>query len=319
LWVRFESVRADRMVAIVLLLQARGQMTAAELAEVLETSERTVRRDLDALLVAGLPLYSQRGRGGGWALLGGNRIDLSGFTVDEARALFMMAGTGSGPSVRSALRKVMAALPEPLRHAAAMAETASHVDPARWGAEAEEPPALPGLQAAVVSGQQIDIHYAKPGDEARWRRVHPYGLVAKAGVWYLLAGTADGRRTFRVSRVGAVAATDQPAERPSGFDLAEEWQEAERDYLSRMSLVEVELEVADDVVLRLSARLRGWVTVHELDSDRHGWRRFTAGFPHVDAAVGTLTPFGGSVRVISPDELRDKLLQLGKDLITAHS
>lgn len=313
-----KAMRADRLVAIVLLLQTRGQMTAAELAEMLEISERTIRRDLESLLVAGLPLYSQRGRGGGWALLGGNRVDLSGFTIDEARALFMMAGTRSGPTVRSALRKVMAALPEPLRDAAAMAETASHVDPARWGGEAEEPPTLPDLQTAVVSGHQIDIRYAKPGHDPRWRRVHPYGLVAKAGVWYLLAGTDDGRRTFRVSRVHAVVATDDPIDRPPDFDLAEEWQKAERDYLSRMSLVQVELEVADDAVLPLSARFRGWVTTHELDSDRQGWRRFDAAFPHIHAAVSTLTPFGGSVRVVSPEELRDRLYELGKALVTAN-
>ena len=307
------------MVAIVVLLQARGQMTAAELAEALETSERTIRRDLDALLVAGLPLYSQRGRGGGWALLGGNRVDLSGFTVEEARALFMMAGPASQPSVRSALRKVMAALPQPLRDAAATAETASHVDPARWGREAEDPPALPGLQAAVVSGHQIDIHYAKPGQEPRWRRVHPYGLVAKAGVWYLLAGTEDGRRTFRVSRVGAVSVTNQPAHRPAGFDLAGEWRAAERDFLAQMSVVDVELEVRDAAVLRLTATLRGWVATEELGAAPDGWRRFHAAFPHLDAAVSTLTPFGGSVRVVSPAELRRRLCELGRALASAHA
>jgi predicted DNA-binding transcriptional regulator YafY len=302
-----------------LLLQARGQMTAADLADSLETSERTIRRDLDALLVAGLPLYSQRGRGGGWALLGGNRVDLSGFTVDEARALFMMAGTRSGPDVRSALRKVMAALPEPLRDAAAQAETSSHVDPSRWGREPEEPTTLPALQASVVSDRQIDIQYAKPGQEPAWRRVHPYGLVAKAGIWYLLAGTADGRRTFRVSRVHAVRPTDDPVDRPEGFDLAAEWHDAERDYLSRMSHVTIEIDVDDAVVLSLSARFRGWVTMDEQESRRSGTRRFRAAFPHLDAAVSTLTPFGRSVRVIAPDELRERLCSLGKELVDAHS
>jgi len=311
-------MRADRLVAIVLLLQARGQVTAGELADALETSERTIRRDLESLLMAGLPLYAQRGRGGGWALLGGNRVDLSGFTVDEARALFMMAGTKPGPDARSALRKVMAALPEPLRRAAATAEMTSHVDPAHWGRDAEEPPALQDLQDAVASGVQVDLRYAKPGQDPRWRRVHPYGLVTKAGVWYLLAGTDDGRRTFRVSRVLAVSPTQDPAERPAGFDLATEWHEAERDFLARMSVVDVDLDVEEGAVLRLSASLRGWVTVRELESVNDRWRRFRASFPHLDAAVSTLPPFGGSVRVVTPTELRRRLCKLGQELAAAN-
>src|SRR5580658_8460902 len=130
-------VRADRLVAILMLLQTRGQVTAAEVAEDLEISERTARRDLDALGVAGLPIYSVQGRGGGWRLLGGGRTDLSGLTAAEARALFLVAGPSSAsPDVRAALRKLVRALPESFRTAAEVASTAVIVDPAGWDEQA---------------------------------------------------------------------------------------------------------------------------------------------------------------------------------------
>ena len=327
------GMRADRLVAIVLLLQSRGQLTAAQLAELLETSERTIRRDLDGLCMAGVPLYAQRGRGGGWAILGGNRIDLSGFTAEEARALFMVAGSSGGgvaaPGARSALRKVLAALPEPLRHQATAAEAAAHVDPTRWGGRrADEPRIVALLQEAVVARVQVDIHYAKPGSDRRWRRVHPYGLVSKAGSWYLLAGTADGRRTFRVSRVGDARLCQEPAEVPDGFDLVRAWDEAQRDFTASMSLVEVELEVREVAVLRLTTGLGSWVRTaveDDVHTDGHPaecarrWRRLRLWFPYLEAAVVNLTPFAADIRVLGPPELRRRLREMGEALVQANS
>lgn len=312
-------MRADRLVAIVLLLQVHGQLTAGQLADMLETSERTIRRDLDALCVAGVPLYAQRGRGGGWALLGGNRIDLSGLTADEARALFSMGAAPGGKDLRSALRKVLAALPAPLRDIATAAEKVAHVDRAAWGRAADDPPALPALQQAVMARVQVDIDYAKPGGDPQRRRVHPYGLVAKAGVWYLLGGTDGGRRTFRVSRVHAVAPTDEPAELPDGFDLAGAWDEAQRDFRGRMAVVEVELEVAASAVLRLTAMLRGWASVGEDRAVRPGWRRITASFPDVRVAAVNLATWADTVRVVSPPEVRQELRRLGEALVRANT
>jgi predicted DNA-binding transcriptional regulator YafY len=231
----FLAMRADRLVAIVLLLQAHGQLTAPALARRLEVSERTIRRDLDALLLSGLPLYSQRGRGGGWALTDGYQVNLSGLTADEAQALFLATGpellTGLGieQGMASALRKLLAALPKETRSHATKAHRAVHVDPTRWGQLAEETPRmLASLRAAVVAGLQVDLTYAKPGRDPSVRRVHPYGLVSKTGVWYLLAGTETGPRTFRVSRVADVAATTEPVVRPEDFDLARAWEEVNR-------------------------------------------------------------------------------------------
>src|SRR5882757_7075036 len=157
-------MRADRLVALLMLLQTRGHVTAREVAEELEVSERTARRDLDALGLAGLPIYSQQGRNGGWQLLGGARTDLSGLTAAEARALFLVAGPSSTatPKVKAALRKLVSALPEPFRESAELATNAVVVDPADWGRSATERPPprhLEAIQQAVVEGEQVTLGY----------------------------------------------------------------------------------------------------------------------------------------------------------------
>jgi predicted DNA-binding transcriptional regulator YafY len=221
-------VRADRLVAILLMLQAKGQVTAAEVAEELEVSERTARRDLEALGMAGLPIYSRQGRNGGWQLAGGGRTDLSGLTSAEARALFLVAGPASAatPEVKAALRKLVRALPEPFRTDAEAASTAVVVDPTGWDrptAPRRTPPLLDAAQRAVVEGQQITLGYTARDGSSTTRVVHPLGLAAKGSAWYLVAATDAGLRTFRVDRMNAVEPTGEPVVRPPGFDLGEAW------------------------------------------------------------------------------------------------
>ena len=318
-------MRADRLVAILLLLQTHGQLTAADLAERLETSERTIRRDLDALSGAGVPVYSQRGRGGGWALLGGHRLNLSGLTAAEAEALFLVAGPerlaelGVEPGVRSALRKLLAALPAPLRAHATAAHSAVHVDPVRWGQRAEQQPRhLDTLREAVVAGVQVDLTYAKPRDVPTERRVHPFGLVSKGGTWYLIAGTAAGLRTFRVSRVRAAFRTGDPVERPEDFDLAETWEGVVDRFPHRSGSLVVELRVAPDMLGWVRASLGGWARLVPVDEpERHrrdGWDAFRATFPSALAAAANLASFGGRVEVVSPPEVRVELARIGREL-----
>lgn len=309
------------MMAIVLLLQARRQVTVPELAEELEVSERTIRRDLDALLVSGVPLYSQRGRGGGWALLEGHRLNLSGLTADEAQALFLvagpqsMSGLGVEAGARSALRKLLAVLPAPVREEAARAGGAVHVDPERWGGRGDpsQPEALAALREAVMSGVQVDLTYEKPGDAPSSRRVHPYGLVVKAGVWYLVAGTPAGMRTFRLSRVRNVAATAERVERPDDFDLAAAWATVRDRVDSHYRPVTVEFTVVAGAERHVAAGLGSWIPVRAGPDGT-----FTASFPNEWSATGELARLGGRVRVLSPDSVRERLAQLGRDLVEAH-
>ncbi|MGA5304673.1 helix-turn-helix transcriptional regulator [Nucisporomicrobium flavum] len=221
-------MRADRLMAIVLLLQHREQVTAAEVARELEVSERTARRDLDALGMAGVPVYSVQGRGGGWRLVGGARTDLSGLTASEARALFLVAGPASSatPAVKAALRKLVRALPEPFRAQAEAASSSLVTDPQRWGSsrvEPRRPRFLDELQDAVIRGVQVRLGYVDRERTGTERTVHPLGIVAKGPSWYLVARTGTGRRTFRIDRVSSVAPTAEPVHRPADFDLAESW------------------------------------------------------------------------------------------------
>jgi predicted DNA-binding transcriptional regulator YafY len=321
-------MRADRLVAIVLLLQARGQLTAGELAEELEASERTIRRDLDSLSAAGVPVYSQRGRGGGWALLGGHRLNLSGLTADEAQALFMVAGPGGltdlgiEPGVRSALRKLLAALPAPMREQAAAARQAVHVDPTAWGREqtdpAPGPPFLDALRRAVVDAVQVDIDYAKPGEARRVRRVHPFGLVAKRGTWYLMAGTGAGPRTFRVSRVYGVEVTEEPVERPDGFDLETAWARTTDGFSDRLHTVAVELRVEPWIVDRVRAGLTGWTSFEEPEAVPGGRHRLRVMFPTEGSAAGELARYGSGVEVVDPPSVRDRLAKIGQELVDTY-
>src|SRR5687768_13659439 len=223
-------MRADRLVATLLFLQSRGRVTAAEVAEELEVSNRTARRDLEALSIAGIPVYSQPGRGGGWSLIGGARTDLSGLTAAEARTLFLVAGPSSAvtPEAKAALRKLVQALPETFRAEAEKAAAAIVLDPARWGGEAPTaPPHLEALQQAVIQGVQVRLGYTDAKGAVSERTVHPLGLVSKGTTWYLLADTQAGRRTFRLWRVRSADLTGEPARRPADFDLRTAWDEVE--------------------------------------------------------------------------------------------
>ncbi|MFI6928068.1 helix-turn-helix transcriptional regulator [Nonomuraea spiralis] len=216
-------MRADRLVAVLLLMQSRGRVTAAEIAAEMEISVATARRDLEALSAAGIPVYPQAGRGGGWALLGGARTDLSGLKASEARALFLLLGPAAAiaPEAKAALRKLVRALPATFRQEAEAAADAVVVDPARWGEHRRTRPVFVDLlEDAVVRRRKVRLTYS-----GRERVVAPYGLVDKDDTWYLIAGTPDGQRTFRVDRVDDVGVMEEPATRPVRFDLAAAWDE----------------------------------------------------------------------------------------------
>jgi predicted DNA-binding transcriptional regulator YafY len=311
-------VRTDRLVAVLLLLQRRSRVTAAEVARELEVSERTARRDLDALSTAGVPVYSTRGRGGGWRLVGGARTDLSGLTAGEVRALFLVAGQASAatPAVRAALRKLVHALPEPFRAQAEAAASSVVTDPHRWGASrGERPPPrfLDALQDAVIRGVRVRLGYTDRDGAETERTVDPLGIVAKGPSWYLVATTAAGRRSFRVDRVSSAEETGDPVHRPEDFDLAESWRaiadEVDRE---RTPLRGRAVCPPDGVgVLRLAfgARLEvggptadGRVEVVIRGHDEH-------------MLAGELAGLTGWVEVIGPPGVREHLAAIGGALV----
>ncbi|WP_329792745.1 WYL domain-containing protein [Lentzea sp. DG1S-22] len=310
-------MRADRLVATLLLMQARGRVTAAELAEELEVSRATARRDLEALSAAGVPVYPQRGRGGGWSLVGGARTDLSGLTSAEARALFLVAGpaTSVAPEIRSALRKLVRALPRTFRADAQAAAGATVVDTAAWGEDAKDRPDLVAvLQEAVVRQVRVRLTYRKRGEAPRGRVVDPWGLVDKDGTWYFVAGTDDGQRTFRLDRVLGASLTGTPASRPAGFDLAGAWDEV-------VTTVERKRSETTAVVLVPTRFLEIFrhqhgrhCTVVE-ERGEHAKVELTAPRP-LDIARN-VAGWGGLVTVESP-EVEEHLARIGAELVSRY-
>ncbi|TMR15810.1 WYL domain-containing protein [Nonomuraea turkmeniaca] len=313
-------MRADRLVAALLLLQARSRVTAAELAEELEISVATARRDLEALSAAGIPVYPQQGRGGGWQLIGGARTDLSGLTAAEARALFLMLGpaTTAASPLTSALRKLMRALPATFRADAEAAARAVVSDSVRWGEVGKELPGLVGdLQGAVVGRRKVRLAYTGRGGRATERLVDPLGLVDKDGVWYLLADTESGRRTFRVDRIAGAQVTDLPAERPDGFDLSAEWERVVDEVEQRRSLVSAVVLIRDRHVRVLRDQFGRHCEV--LGPEAGGRVRVRVAAPMALSIAEHLAGWGAQVEVVEPEQVRAELARIGAELVARYA
>ncbi len=305
--------------ATLLLLQARGRVTAAQLAAELEVSVATARRDLEALSAAGVPVYPQSGRGGGWSLVGGARTDLSGLTATEARALFALAGPGSSgsPAVRSALRKLVRALPETFRAEAAAAADAVVVDPTRWGAGGR-PPAGPldVLQDGVVGRRKIVVDYRNRAGERTKRLVDPWGLVDKDGVWYLVAGTDDGQRTFRVDRIAAATPTDLAADRPADFALSRAWDRVVEEVEQHRSQLAATVLIAARHLPVL--RVQFGRHCEPLDTRADGRVRVRIAAPMALSIAETIAGWGAAVEVLEPDSVKTELARLGSELVARY-
>jgi len=308
-------MRADRLVATLLLLQARGRATAAEIAAELETSVATSRRDLEALSAAGIPVYSQAGRGGGWQLLGGGRTDLSGLTSAETRALFLLVGPAADvvPDAKAALRKLVRALPATFRAEAEAAAGAVVIDPARWGRPPRaQPPLVPELQAAVVQRRKVRLTYRGWDRKSAERLVDPWGLVEKGEVWYLLGGVDGAQRTYRVDRIVEAAVTDQPAHRPADFDLTAAWETVLREVSQQRERAWAEAIVDLEALPFLRERFgESSITVTPLDAGRVQLR-LTA--PTELLLARGLAGWADHVDVVEPATVRAHLARLGAEL-----
>ncbi len=314
---KVKDMRSDRLVAILLMLQRRTQVTAAEVAAELEVSERTARRDLDALGMAGLPVYSVQGRGGGWRLLGGARTDLSGLSEAEVRALFLVAGpaAGSTPEVKAALRKLVRALPSTFRDQAEAAASSIMMDPHRWGAAepvAQTPHCLPALQDAVIRGQQLRLGYVDAAGTPSERTVHPLGIVLKAHAWYLLANTDAGQRTFRVDRVTDLQTLNEPAERPPGFDLAGAWHQITADAQHARPAIRVQGSCAPEGIDYLRQAMEGKVSIGAPGPDGRLPVAFTG--PSEAGLAGHVAGLVEWLEISSPPGIREHLATIGAAL-----
>jgi len=293
-------VRATRLVSFLLLLQTRGQLTAAELAERLEVSERTVQRDALALAQAGVPIVSVRGPAGGYRLERGYRTKLTGLDASEAEALFVgpAAELGLGRELGAARLKLLASLPAELQERADRAAHLFHLDTRGWFREQDRVPQLPMIAGALWNRCRLDIRYCE-GAEVVSRRLDPLGLVLKAGVWYLLASRRGEERVYRVSRIVSARERDEPSSSPPDFDLATAWSLHSAAFeRSRRSLLEVTVRVPGSYV----RYLRGARVVE--DGDRP---TVIATFDGPEHAFHSLLGYGALAEVLAPPGLRERI------------
>jgi predicted DNA-binding transcriptional regulator YafY len=301
-------MRATRLVSLLLLLQTRGQLTAAELAGTLEISVRTVHRDMESLEAAGVPVEAVRGPTGGYRLAGGYRTRLTGLTADEAEALFAagMSGPaaelGLGGELAAARLKLLAALPSELQERATRASRLFHLDTRGWFRAEDRVPHLPALSSAVWSGCRVRLRY-REGPRVVQRTIDPLGLVLKAGAWYLIARRSAGMRVYRVSRVAAVRALPEAFERPPGFELEAFWEEWSRAFEQSRDRVEVTIRISEDVRRFLPGEPR-------VEEDG----TVVVAFEHLGAAYRELLRFGPDAEVLAPAELRERVAQTGREL-----
>lgn len=291
-------MRATRLVSLLLLLQTRGQLTAAELAERLEVSVRTVHRDVEALSVAGVPVEAVRGAAGGYRLAGGYRTRLTGLTADEAQALFAAgipgpaAELGLGGELAAARLKVLAALPQELQERATRAQRLFHLDARGWFRAEDTVPHLPALADCVWRGCRVRLRYRERGTVVQ-RTVDPLGLVLKGGAWYLVARRSAGMRVYRVSRVASVRPLEEPFERPVDFELAEFWQQWSREFEESRPRVAVSVRT-------------------------NGEQRVLA-FGDLGEAHRELLRLGARVEVLEPLELRERVAQTSRELAALYA
>ncbi|POX63935.1 DNA-binding transcriptional regulator [Streptomyces sp. Ru62] len=307
-------MKSDRLLSILLLLQTRGRVPAPELADRLEVSVRTIYRDVESLSAAGVPVYAERGRHGGIELLPGFRTDVTGLTADESRALFILAAQGAhaalglDAALGSALRKVMAALPAPHRPAAEVTSRRVLVDATRWKSGPRQAADLDVLQDAVFSDRRLRLRYRHSGErEPRTYTVDPYGLVAKAGVWYLVADRRGRPRLFRADRVRAARLLDEPVRRRPGVELADAWELLRRQVEERENEIEVTVRVRRELLDMFQRMAAAQLTAPPEDDGTSEWVTARLAYP-VLRAVRQLLAFSDRVEILDPPEARAELL-----------
>lgn len=308
-------MRADRLVATLLLMQTRGRVTAAEIADELEVSVATARRDLESLSTAGIPVYPQAGRNGGWQLVGGARTDLTGLSSKEAQALFTLVGPGAAlsPDAKAALRKLVKALPEPFRAGAQAAADAVTIDPARWGQETTVASAdVRLLQDAVVRRVNVTFTYKGTGR----REVSPLGLVDKNDNWYLIAQTAHGQRTFRVDRTIDIVVTDTSFQRPTDFDLAEAWASVVDTVEGRQRQTTATVVIPEKLLSVLGNQFGKHCVVQSVSDGR---LVATVSAPAPVMIAQHLAGWGGTLDVVESDSVRAELARIGAELVNRYA
>ncbi len=314
-------MRASRLLSILILLQLRVRVTADALASEFEVSARTIYRDIDALSAAGIPVFGDRGPGGGFQLLDGYRTRLTGLARDEAEAMLLIglpgpaAALGLGAAAGRAKGKLLAALTPEGSAGADLISGRFHLDPVDWYRSADPVTFLPTLTRTVLDQLPIAMNYDS-WTGLRDRLVDPLGLVLKGGSWYLVARIDGGMRTYKVSNIKSLVVQDTKFERPDGFDLARHW-------AAELTRFEAELRHETAVILATAVGLKRLsvlgayavdAVAKAVPADAQGWSKLTLPFETVEQAALALLGIGPEIRVVEPDALRQRMHQLAGEI-----
>ena len=318
-------MRASRLLSILILLQLRGRLTADVLAGEFEVSLRTIYRDIDHLSAAGIPVYADRGPGGGFRLLDGYRTKLTGFTAAEAQALALAglpgpaADLGLGEALGAARLKLQAAMPSAMREGAGRIGERFHLDPANWYRRAAAPRHLAAIAQAVWGERRLRIRYESWSTTVR-RTVDPLGIVMKAGEWYLVARVSGGYRTYRIAKVLDLEALEEGFERPAGFDLSAHWRQDLRRFEASLRRGEAVLRVSGAALSRLD-RLGADIAEPIIAAlpDAKGWRQAMVPIEGIEQAAAMLLSFGAEIEVVSPPALRRQLAERAQQVLTLYA
>ncbi|UUZ80996.1 YafY family transcriptional regulator [Paenibacillus sp. P26] len=319
-------MRADRLISILMYLQQEGRMTAAELARRLEVSERTIYRDMDALSASGVPVYSDAGVGGGFSLPSEYRTRIDGLTTPEIHALFLQIADrplrrlGIGSSLRTALLKPLNGLPDQSRPAAGWIQNRVYLDTDTWHPQREKVEFIGKVQLAVWEEKQAAMSYIDRTGKELELEIKPYGLVAKAGIWFLVAGTGEYTEAYRLSRIRSFEILEERFLRPEGFDLKAFWGDWLIRYEAKQMRYSVILEVAEEG-LPFLAQIMGESVRQKAEDDlaRPGWTRLTLSFENEEIAHDRLLALGLQAKVIEPPELRESIHDYASKVVEWYS
>lgn len=314
-------MRADRLLSLLMLLQTRGTMTAQTLAAELEVTERTIYRDVIALSASGVPVYTERGPGGGIALVEDYRTNLTGLNADEVRALFMLSipapldQLGVGDELRTALLKLSAALPSSRRADESTARQRIHLDTAWWFQSEEPTPHLKTVQSALWSDRKLNLTYRSDFAADVEMVIAPYGLVAKASVWYLVGAREDHLRVLRVSKIQQASLREESFERPSTFDLLKFWKSWCDEFESSRPQYPVTLRVSPTLAKILSKN-RPQTLTSPPAPETDGWSIITLTFENLEAARTHILGYGGAAQVLEPLALRRSVIDFATQTLS---
>lgn len=319
---------ASRLLSILMLLQTRGRVSARELAEEFEVAVRTIHRDIDELSAAGIPVYAERGRNGGFRLADGYRTKLTGLNPSEAETLFLAglpgpaAELGFADALATARLKLLAALPPTLQPNAERIAARFLLDPGIWFQNVAPLPSLPMIAQCVFRDRVLDCRYRRAGEtETRPRRLGPLGLVLKAGVWYLVAQSGKAIRTYRASNIHDARMSDAPFERPRHFDLASHWRDAVREYEAGVYHEEADVRLSPKGVYMLDLLGPYVIRAASMSAsapDRRGWIRCRIPLESIEFGVRQLLQLGDEIVVLGPPPLRAALAGAAARIAKTH-